>query len=123
MPEHDSEIETESHSNQANLIKRFSLPLYKSRFWIKVTAVFIFSNGIPFALSIIGLIIAWMPFWAGVRLWQASDMIEKAYLLGHKRAFYTAQNYLKTAFNLFGIFALISIILIAVTTLIELTRL
>ena len=66
--------------------------------------------GIFLALSIVGIIIAWLPIWLGILLMQASSRIKEAHLAGSKEALIKAQNNLSTYFTVYGVLALIGII-------------
>ncbi|MEX2278529.1 MAG: DUF5362 family protein [Acidimicrobiia bacterium] len=51
-------------------------PLHRSRNWMKFLAVLLFIAGALNALSVIGLIVAWIPVLVGVFLWQAATALE-----------------------------------------------
>ncbi|MGH8875466.1 MAG: DUF5362 family protein [Acidimicrobiia bacterium] len=59
-----------------------SRPLYEARGWMKLIAVMGFVYGGITAITIVGIIVAWLPIWAGVLLWQAATAAEGAHRMG-----------------------------------------
>lgn len=53
-------------------------PLADVAAWSKVLAVSMILFGVIFILSIIGIVVAWLPIWSGVLLWQHSNSIAEA---------------------------------------------
>lgn len=96
------------------LIKSVSSPLYGARGWIKLLAVVSLIYGILMAISIFGLIIAWLPIWLGVLLWQSTGALEQAYLAGDTERFIYAQKKLATWFTIMGIMLLLQLLLMMV---------
>ncbi len=94
-----------------------ALPLYQSKGWLKLVAVLMIVGGVFYAITIVGIVIAWLPIWMGVLLWQTADNIEQARNSGNAEQFMVAQQKLKTYFTITGVTALISIILVAITFL------
>ena len=52
-------------------------PLNDNRIWVKVVGVFSIVYGVLTCLSIVGLIIGWLPIWLGLALVQVSSNLEK----------------------------------------------
>ena len=92
-------------------IQAISMPLYQSKGWMKLIAIVSILSGVLTALSIIGIIVAWIPIWIGVVLFQAASAAEQAYSTGSSDAMLLAQNKLKSYFTIMGVFTLIVIIL------------
>ena len=67
-------------------------------------------GGIVQALSIVGIIVAWLPIWMGVLMFQAGSSIDTAGNAGDKFAFLNSLGSLKTYFVLQGVLSLIGII-------------
>jgi len=61
-------------------LARLLTPAYESRNWLKFLGVTMIISGVLSALSIVGLLFAWLPIWVGVLLWQAGDRADEAYL-------------------------------------------
>lgn len=107
-------METENNSIEANLIKEVSNPIFNSKFWIKFLGVLMLVYGIMVALSIVGLIIAWLPIWLGILLMRTASNIEQAQILGNKMALLKAQQSLSTYFTIYGVLAMIGLIFVIV---------
>jgi hypothetical protein len=104
-------MENEIFNNEENTVREVSLPLYGSKGWIKFLGILMIIYGVLVALSIVGIIIAWLPIWLGVLLSKTANNIERAHLSGDKMAMIKAQNSLNTYFTVYGVLALIGIIL------------
>jgi hypothetical protein len=77
---------------------------------LKFLGVLSIIGGIFQALSVVGIIVAWLPIWMGVLMFQAGSSIDAAGQLGDKFAFLNSLGSLKTYFVLQGILTLIGII-------------
>ncbi len=92
------------------LVQQLSLPIFQARGWLKFLGVLSIIGGAISALSIVGIIYAWLPIWMGVLMVQAGSSIESAGQFGDKFTFLQSMGSLKTYFVLQGVLALISII-------------
>jgi len=61
-------------------IKPLAEPLYRQRAWLKLVAILTIIGGALTALTVLGVVIAWIPIWAGVALYQAASTLEDAML-------------------------------------------
>lgn len=96
------------------LIKDVVEPLYRAKFWMQLIGVILIISGVATALTIAGLLVAWIPIWAGVVLMQAAGAVDRAYARGEEReAVQTAQK-LRVYFTIFGILFLVYIIFFGV---------
>ena len=95
---------------EKNFVKEISEPLFSSQLWLKLLGVLNIIQGIIAALTIIGIIVAWLPIWMGVLLFRAGSSIESARMSGDKALFIKSQENLKTYFIINGVLALIVII-------------
>lgn len=93
-----------------SLIKSLSLPLYQSRGWMKLLGVIMIVYGAIVALSIVGLLIAWLPIWLGILLFQAASSAEEAQLNDNPDELLAALKRLKTYFTIMGILTLIGLV-------------
>lgn len=100
----------EHNVDQSNLIKEVSIPIYQARGWLKLLGVLNIIGGILAAITIVGIIIAWLPIWMGVILYQAGSSSEQSYFNGDKYSFIKTMNQFKLYFTISGIMALIGII-------------
>ena len=100
--------------DQSNLIKEVTAPVYQARGWMKFLGVLLIIGGILYAITIVGIIIAWLPIWMGVVLFQAGSSSEQAYFSGDKFSLLKSLNQLKLYFTIMGIMTLIGIIFSAI---------
>ncbi len=90
-------------------VQQLSMPIYQARGWLKFLGVLSIISGIASALSIAGILFAWLPIWMGVLMFQAGSSIEAAGQLGDKYSFLRSLGNLKTYFVLQGVLTLIGI--------------
>jgi len=95
-------------------LRELTIPLYQARGWMKLLAVLLILGGVLTALTIWGILIAWLPIWGGVVLFQVAGALEEGQLAeGRTQAYERAFAKLKTFFVLMGVFNLIWIVLTA----------
>ncbi|MCW8829350.1 MAG: DUF5362 domain-containing protein [Gammaproteobacteria bacterium] len=97
-------------TNENSLIKTLSLPLYQSRGWMKLIGVLMILYGAMVALSIIGIIVAWLPIWMGILLFQTASAAETAQINDSADELLMALKRLKTYFTIMGVLTLIGLI-------------
>ena len=97
--------------NPSAIVKDISLPLFNAKFWMKLMGVFMIIYGVLIAISIVGILIAWLPIWVGVLLFQAANAIDNAYSTGDQHAATRAMDKLKVYFIINGVMLLIGIVL------------
>ena len=95
---------------QRDLVTEMSEPLYRCKGWMKLAAVVMIAGGALYCLTIIGIIVAWLPIWMGVLLWQAASAVEDAHLSGREDAMLHSMGKLKTYFIITGVSTLIGIV-------------
>jgi len=100
----------QTNVDQEHLIKEVSIPIYQARGWMKLLGILNIIGGILVALTLVGIIIAWLPIWMGVILYQAGSASEQAYFNGDKYSLVKSLSQLKLYFTINGILALIGII-------------
>jgi hypothetical protein len=101
-------------TDEASVVRELGLPLLESKGWIKFLGVVSVIQGIVAVFSIIGILIAWLPIWIGVLLYQSATILERAYQSGDKATYYQAMAKLRTYFMIQGILTLIGIIVGAI---------
>ncbi|HKK04446.1 MAG TPA: DUF5362 family protein [Gammaproteobacteria bacterium] len=94
-----------------NDIKEIGQPLSQSAFWMKLVGVLMIIYGVLVALSIVGIVIAWLPIWMGVLLFQSASSATQASQSGDKDTLLRSLAKLKTYFTIMGITTLIGLIL------------
>ncbi len=97
-------------SQENQIVQQLSTPIYQARGWLKFLGILSIINGVGSALSIVGIIFAWLPIWMGVLMFQAGSSIEPAGQFGDKFAFLRSMGNLKTYFILQGVLTLLGII-------------
>jgi hypothetical protein len=94
-----------------SLVKELGLPLYQSKGWMKLIGVLSIVWGVVVALSVIGLVIAWLPIWMGVVLYQSASAAEEAVRGGSQEALARSLRRIKTYFTIMGVITLIALVL------------
>lgn len=95
---------------EQQLVREISAPLFAAKGWMKFLGVLMIIYGILVAITIVGLIICWLPIWIGVILFRAATAAETAQISGSKMELHEALSKLKTYFTIYGILALIGVI-------------
>ena len=93
--------------NSQELLRDLIEPLYRGKFWMQLTGVMLILSGVLTALSIVGLIVAWILIWAGWVLMQAAGAAGRVFESGDTRDMKFALGRLKTYFTIFGVLILI----------------
>ena len=88
-------------------LRLLALPLYEARGWMKLLGVVMVIAGVLTALTIVGLIVAWLPIWLGVLLFQAAGRIEVAFATADEMSLRESLAKLKTFFVIQGVLLLI----------------
>lgn len=82
-------------------------PLYRARGWMKVVGLAEIVSGLGLALTVMGLLIAWLPIWMGVVLFKAAGNTRRAVADSDPAALGRALDQLRTFFVLGGIQAIL----------------
>ena len=75
-------VQTDQHT-----VQELSSPIYQARGWLKFLGVLSIISGVGAALSIAGIIFAWLPIWMGILMFQAGSSIDSAGQFGDRFAF------------------------------------
>jgi hypothetical protein len=111
-------MEDIQQSSDEQLVKEISSPLFKSKGWVKLLGILMLIYGVLMALSIVGLIVAWLPIWIGILLMQVSNRINEAMITGSRESLVKAQASLSTYFTVYGALALVGLIVSAITIIV-----
>ena len=95
-------------------IQDLSQPLASGKGWMKFVGVVLIVQGALTAISIIGIVIAWLPIWMGVLLMQSANAIERTQLSGDAAALKESLAKLRTYFVIMGVLMLVGIVLTAI---------
>ena len=96
------------------LVQYLADPIYRARGWMKFLAVLAFIAGGLNAITIIGILFAWIPIMLGVFLWQAATAIEAGYTQTSVEQIHRAHDKLRLLFVTYGILAIVGIVLTVV---------
>ncbi|WPL15396.1 hypothetical protein Thiowin_00292 [Thiorhodovibrio winogradskyi] len=97
------------------MIMKLVGPLANARGWMKFAGVLLMIQGGLTALSIVGILVAWIPIWMGLLLYKASELIGEAERLGSEVALQGALERLATYFKMLGILLLLALVLALVS--------
>jgi hypothetical protein len=96
--------------DEETIVKEVSTPLFQGKLWLKLLGVLSIIYGALTAVTIVGIVVAWLPIWLGVLLFQAAGKVETAHQEGNKDALLVAQQKIKLFFTISGVLFLIVII-------------
>jgi hypothetical protein len=89
--------------------QRIIQPIYASKGWMKLLGILLIVQGAFIALTIIGLLFAWLPIWIGVLLMKSAKKAEEAYADGAEADAIESLSKLKTIFTIYGVMAIIGL--------------
>ena len=93
-----------------DIIRRCASPLAAKSGWMRLLAILAFIQAGFAALTIIGLLYAWIPAWIGVALWKGTDGVQNAANSGDAEALEQGMAQLGTYFTIMGVMIIVSII-------------
>jgi len=108
------------NSDLIESVQEISLPIKKCIYGIQSTGIYLILLGSMLALTIIGIVIAWIPIWAGISLCTSVPSIKKAHSAGDKKELLLALKKFKNFFSLAGIAATLFTIMITTGLIIAL---
>ncbi len=97
---------------EQSLVRELSLPIYEAKGWMKLIGVLLVITGTIYAVTIIGLLVAWLPIWMGVLLFQCAGAAEDAQHSGQRNYLISSLSRLRTFFTIMGVLTLIYLIFI-----------
>lgn len=99
------------NDDRSALVRDLSMPLAAGKGWMKFLGIMFIIQGVFTALTIVGILIAWLPIWLGILLNQSATAIERAQTSGDEGAMRMSLDKLRTFFAIQGVLMLISIIM------------
>lgn len=99
---------------------RLVMPVQESKGWLKFMGVVLIASGILTALTLVGIIVAWLYIWLGVLLWQAGERANQAVQLREPVMLEQYLQKIKTVAVIAGVTTAVSIILSIFTFIITL---
>lgn len=103
------------------ILDKIALHIHGASGWIKLLGILSIIGGITTALSVVGIVVAWIPIWMGVILLQVASKTEEYKITKEPEALEEAMSKLKTYFVLQGVVALVGIIATVIGLIIALT--
>ncbi len=94
-------------------VKTIILPLYESRYWIRLFAACLIVYGALITVTGVGILVAWVPIWIGVLLLLISKSLRTAYEKDDAQALLLSLSRMKTIFTVLGLSS-VAIIIISV---------
>ena len=91
-------------------IRQIAMPLYQARVWMKLIGVISIIQGVLAAFTIIGLVVAWLPIWIGVLLFQSASRAEESYVSGDVGTLMESLGKIRTYFTIYGVMTLIMLL-------------
>ena len=98
-------------ASYGNSINDLSQPLASGKGWMKFVGIMFIIQGALTALTIVGILIAWLPIWIGVLIMQSAGALERAQLSGDAAAFKESLAKLRTFFIIQGVLYIVGIVL------------
>ena len=77
---------------------------------MKFLGVLFIISGALYAITIVGIIVAWLPIWIGILLFQSGTAAEEAYYNGSEYDLVKSLEKIKTFFTIWGVLAILSIV-------------
>ncbi len=102
------------------LVEAMRTELVKAKGWMKFVGIMMIIGGALYVLTIVGIIVAWLPIWMGVLLIQAAGLGEQFARSGDFEKLQLALAKLKTFFVLGGVSLIVGIALSVVWAIIAL---
>ncbi len=92
---------------RSEAIRDLSMPLASGKGWVKFVGIVDIVIGALQAMSVIGILWAWIPIWQGVLLLQCGGAIERAQMAGDESALRQALDKLRVYFIIQGVLMII----------------
>ena len=94
----------------AEQVRQVATPIYEARVWMKLAGVLSILSGLLTAITIIGIVVAWLPIWMGVLLFQSASQAEKAYASGDLATMVDSLRKIRTYFIITGVVTLLGLL-------------
>ncbi|MDE2235350.1 MAG: hypothetical protein KGL13_02270 [Gammaproteobacteria bacterium] len=98
-------------TNNETLIKELAQKMQGAHFWMYLVGILMIIGGVLEAISIVGIVFAWLPIWLGVLLCMAASSLNKANMTGDADQLQLMLGRLKMYFVVQGVVSLIVIVL------------
>ena len=88
-------------------------PLCNASSWLKLLGVVNIIIGVLYCITIIGLIIGWLPLWIGIALNRASNSLKAGYEQSNRHHIREGMSSLALVFKIIGVIVIIYLVLLA----------
>ncbi len=105
-------METTQLTTDTTSVRSLIEPVYRGKFWMQLLGVMLIISGILTALSIAGILVAWIPIWAGIVLMQSAGAVHRAYTSDQPTEMRYAMGKLRVYFTIFGVLLMIYLVLL-----------
>lgn len=102
---------------EGSALPGLAVPLYRARGWMKFVGVAEIVSGVGLALTVMGLLVAWLPVWMGVVLFKAAGHTRRAVEESDPASLRAALDQLRTFFVLGGIQAILGVAVVVAAVL------
>jgi hypothetical protein len=92
---------------EMSLVHYLDEPLYRAKGWIQLMGVLFILHGVLMALSLVGIILCWLPIWLGLTLMSAAKNIRAA-------TEFNDQKFLRLALDKIGLYFKINGVLVVI---------
>jgi len=114
MMEETTPMTPPQSGGNVQLVREVATPLFMAKGWMKLLGVLMIIEGAVMVITIVGIIVCWLPIWVGILLLRSAGSIEEAQLSGDKFQLMEGMRRIKTIFTIYGVLALIGLVAIVV---------
>jgi hypothetical protein len=104
---------------EKNLIQEISVPIFEAKGWMKFLGVMYIISGVISILSIVGILVCWLPIWMGILLFKSGSEVEFAQISGEKQNLILSLSKLRTYFIINGVLMLIGIAFVVIVLIVS----
>lgn len=97
---------------EQDVVKRIKDISFRMNGWLKFVGIMLIIGGAISALSIVGIIVAWVPIWLGVLLLQAGGKASNAQLTDNPMELVLMMDKLRLFFIILGIMIIVELVLV-----------
>ena len=102
-----------SASAQMSVVHYLDKPLYRAKGWMQLMGIVFILNGVFMALSLVGIVLCWLPIWLGLTLMSAAKNVRVAAELDNQEYLYLALDKIGLFFKIHGILIVIGLVVAA----------
>ena len=100
------------------LVREVAAPLFTAKGWMKFLGVLMILYGAVMVITIVGIVLCWLPIWIGILLIRSAGSLEVAQISGDKFQLIEAMRRLKTYFTIYGVLAILGLIAMVIAMIV-----